>query len=223
MDYRTEEEQVEALKRWWQENGKSVLIGIGLALALIYGWKAWQGYQQGINETVSGIYFDLVDAVQVAQEKNEPASQATIGHLVDRLKAEHGDSVYALYASLLAAKQAVIGGDMELAAKQLQWVVDRSEADSAIQLIARLRLARVIFAQSNTENADAALALVETTNAGTYTASYEEFKGDVYLHQGRIEEARLAYQKAQAETEQFGTSNPVLTIKLNDLAQDGES
>ncbi len=220
MEYRTEEEQVEALKKWWQENGKSVLIGIGLALALIYGWKAWQGHQRQVSETVSTIYFDLVDAVQVAQENSEQANQATINHLVDKLKAEHADSIYALYASLLAAKQAVAKNDLDAAEKQLQWVVDRSEAASSLHIIARLRLARVIYAQGNTEQA---LALTESIQAGAYTAVYQEFLGDLYLNQGRIEEARSAYRSALAETEKVGTNNPLLTIKLNDLAQDGES
>ena len=219
MDYRTEEEQVEALKRWWQENGKSVLIGIGLALALIYGWKAWQAHQRQVSETVSTIYFNLVDAVQVAQENNESASQATVNHLVDKLKAEHADSTYALYASLLAAKQAVAQNNLDEAGKHLQWVVDRSEPESSLNLIARLRLARVKFAQGNT---DQALVLTESVQAGAYTAVYQEFLGDLYLDQGRIEEARSAYRNALAETEKVGTNNPLLTIKLNDLAQDGE-
>jgi len=31
--YRTEEEQVEALKRWWKENGTGILVAILLAVA----------------------------------------------------------------------------------------------------------------------------------------------------------------------------------------------
>ena len=45
-DYRTEEEQIEALKRWWSENGKSIVIGIALAGASVFGWRAWQDQQQ---------------------------------------------------------------------------------------------------------------------------------------------------------------------------------
>ena len=37
---RTEEEQVEALKRWWQENGKTLLLTLAVALALVFGTSA---------------------------------------------------------------------------------------------------------------------------------------------------------------------------------------
>ena len=32
-EYRTEEEQVEALRRWWNENGRSTIVAIIVALA----------------------------------------------------------------------------------------------------------------------------------------------------------------------------------------------
>lgn len=39
MEHRTEEEQVAALKQWWKDNGNSLIIGVGLALAVVFGWK----------------------------------------------------------------------------------------------------------------------------------------------------------------------------------------
>ena len=41
-EYETEEQQVEALKQWWAENGRAVLMGIGLGLVLIFGFRFWQ-------------------------------------------------------------------------------------------------------------------------------------------------------------------------------------
>jgi len=41
-ELRTDEEQVEAIKQWWKNNGSSLLIGIGAALAIAFGWQAWQ-------------------------------------------------------------------------------------------------------------------------------------------------------------------------------------
>ena len=40
--YRTEEEQVEALRRWWNENGRSTLFVIVVVLAGTFGWQGWQ-------------------------------------------------------------------------------------------------------------------------------------------------------------------------------------
>jgi predicted negative regulator of RcsB-dependent stress response len=37
--YTTEDQQVEALKRWWKENAKSILLGVALGLAAVFGWR----------------------------------------------------------------------------------------------------------------------------------------------------------------------------------------
>ncbi len=42
--YRTDEEQVEALRKWWLENGKSVIAGIVIGFSAIFGWRAWQDH-----------------------------------------------------------------------------------------------------------------------------------------------------------------------------------
>ncbi len=39
-ELRTEEEQIEAIKRWWKENGVSLLIGAAIAAAGVFAWKA---------------------------------------------------------------------------------------------------------------------------------------------------------------------------------------
>ena len=44
--FRTEEEQVEAIKRWWQENGKSTVLGVAIAMAAVFGWRGWNDYQR---------------------------------------------------------------------------------------------------------------------------------------------------------------------------------
>ena len=41
-DYETEEEQIEALKDWWRENGNSLLIGVAVALVAVFGFRGWQ-------------------------------------------------------------------------------------------------------------------------------------------------------------------------------------
>ena len=43
--YRTEEEQVEALKAWWRENGKSTVVAIAMAVMGVFGWQGWQKQQ----------------------------------------------------------------------------------------------------------------------------------------------------------------------------------
>ena len=66
MEYETEEQQVEALKAWWAENGKSVMLGVGIGVAAIGGWQFWgkhkesqareasDGYEQTIQSLADG-------------------------------------------------------------------------------------------------------------------------------------------------------------------------
>ena len=41
----TEEERVEALRDWWKTNGRTLLIGIGLAIGSYVGFQSWQNIQ----------------------------------------------------------------------------------------------------------------------------------------------------------------------------------
>ena len=42
--YKTEEEQVEAIKKWWQENGKSIIAGVVIGITAIFGWRAYDSH-----------------------------------------------------------------------------------------------------------------------------------------------------------------------------------
>lgn len=217
--YRTEEEQIEALKRWWQENGKSLLVGLVLALVAVYGYKAWENNKRTEGETASNIYFELMDAVALDEQNPSEANTSTIHHLATQLKTDYASSTYAVYAALIEAKQAVAQDDLAAAEQELQWAVDKSDKGSSLYLIARLRLARVIFAQGGEENANRALALLEGEIAASHRASYAEVKGDIYVSLGQLAEARAAYRQAISEVEKSGAQRPLLQIKLKDLAQ----
>ena len=41
-ELRSEEEQLDAIKRWWKSNGTSLIIGVVVAAAGVFAWKAWQ-------------------------------------------------------------------------------------------------------------------------------------------------------------------------------------
>jgi predicted negative regulator of RcsB-dependent stress response len=70
--YRTEEEQVEALRRWWNENGKSTVAVIVIALAAGLGWQAWQRESGNQREQAS----DLYQALLRANDTPAPSSSA---------------------------------------------------------------------------------------------------------------------------------------------------
>lgn len=207
--YRTEEEQLAALKRWWKENGKSLIIGVVLAVAAVFGWQSWQANKQASGEAASEIYFSLIEAVAL----EDAAQTSTVVHLAEQLKQDFGSMTYAQYGALLAAKQAVMAGDLALAETQLSWAVEQADKQGSLYKIALLRLARVVAAQGD---AGRALTLIENVDAGSHEASYQEVKGDLYLSLEQTDKARAAYQAAVAAA--GGEQRPVLMLKLNDLA-----
>ncbi|MEJ2692421.1 MAG: tetratricopeptide repeat protein [Candidatus Thiodiazotropha sp.] len=77
--YQTEEEQVEALKRWWKENGTSVIAGVVIGLGGVFGWQAWNNYQDRVGSDASLAFNQLVSAQHLIQanlklEQGEPAA-----------------------------------------------------------------------------------------------------------------------------------------------------
>jgi predicted negative regulator of RcsB-dependent stress response len=207
--YRTEEEQVEALKRWWDENGRSTVIGIALALVAAFGWQAWQDHRQGQRETASALYQQLL--VSAAGAEQDAAREGEVERLAARLKDEFGGTTYAQFASLQLARLAVAGNDLAAAEAELRWVLSQASSGSDVALVARQRLARVTAAAGNT---DAALDLLEVSSDKPYEASYALARGDILLAAGRGDEALAAYQLARQLAEE--SPGQVNLVTLNE-------
>ena len=214
--YQTEEEQVEALKKWWKENGKSTVISIVVAIAAVVGWRGWQEQQQGNIDAASAVYQNLLSASQ-GQNGTVTAEQlTTANHLAETLKQDYPNSTYAHFAALYKAKFAVEKNDLATAESELRWIL-ATGTTAELTLQTQLRLARVLYAS---EKYDDALGQLSSSSPA-YAASFEEVRGDIYLAQGQADQARLAYQKA-VELSQQGpqsASSPLLEMKLQQLNQ----
>jgi len=210
-EYETEEQQVEALKQWWSENGRAVLMGIGLGLALIFGWRGWQGHQTTVAETASSAYTSVMESLE-----NEDEGETFLGK-VNSLKSEHGGSAYAAMASLAEARFHVEKEDLPQAEKALRWTLDSGSFEE-IKSIARLRLARVLAAQD--KHADA-LKTLDNVSGSAYAGMVDEIRGDIYLDQGDAEQALDAYKRARDSGARTASAQD-LQMKLDDLAQPGD-
>jgi len=213
--YRTEEEQVEALGRWWRENGRSTVAAVVIALAAGFGWQAWQSNEARESAQASDLYQALLRAI----DKQEPSATTEEGvELAGQLKREFGSSSYAQFAALHLAAMAVNDGKLADAETELRWVLAKAPAGSDIARVARQRLARVLSAAGDTEQALKVLAEAEP---GPYAASYAVAEGDVLLAAGRRDEARSAYQRALDDAGadgQGGINLPMLQQKLQSLS-----
>jgi len=207
----TEEEQIAQMKDWWQRNGKPLLTGGALALAIVVGWQAWQQYQTNQAQGGGALYQQLLETTLT------PTGQPDAGkvtELADKLKSEYGGSAYAQYGSLFVAKVAVDNAKLDDAVAELKPLVDKP-ADATIGELARQRLASVLAAQGKTEEG---LKLLEGEADKAWQASREELKGDLLVQLGRSDEAHAAYQKAKDSLSEDAAVGG-LQMKLDDLAK----
>ncbi|MFZ1342066.1 YfgM family protein [Thiothrix eikelboomii] len=204
IDYnKTDNEQAEDIKNWWKENGLSVVAGIALAIAALFGWEYWQKYQITQMETASSLY----------NTTQTTADAAIATKNLEQLQSEYAKSPYAALASLETAKQHAEQGEYEPASAALRWVIEHSQ-DPDLKNAASVRLARVLAA---TAQYDEALQLASQTYATSYESVLEEIKGDIYSAQNKVEDARKAYERAILAAK--NGSNELIKIKLDNLGK----
>ena len=205
MEYETEEQQVEALKAWWDDNGRAVIAGVVLGGAIIVGWTFWQSRQEGRAVEASEQFSRAMSAVAADDA-------ATVTAQADALADDHDGTLYAAYAGLAAARAAVEGGDLDAAAERLAWAAENAPQED-VQLIARVRLARVEGARGD---AASALERLPDDYPESFAGLIEEARGDLLVLGGDTEAARAAYERAR---ESGNVADPdALGMKLDDLA-----
>ncbi|MDX5328790.1 MAG: tetratricopeptide repeat protein [Marinobacter sp.] len=210
-ELRTEEEQIQAIKDWWKKNGSSLLIGIGAALAIVFGWQAWQNHQAQQRAEAANQFATLLNAF--ADESDENASE-TVAFVAETLRNDYGKSAYAIYGNLvLARQQMMVDGNAEAAIDSLSWALDKAADYPALSLVVRNRLARAQFAA---ERYDDALATLDgAANADAFAGVFSELRGDILLAQGDTDGARDAYITAREQNQQGRSC--ILELKLSDL------
>ena len=190
----TEEEQIEALKRWWAENGMQTVLAVVLVIGGYFGWQFWGTHQQEKMTEASDVYREMIDVIAGQQPGSllTDTQQAQVNAIADQLKDDYSSSAYAQFGALVKAKLAVDANDLDKAATELQWALDANPEAPTERLI-RLRMARVESARGNI---DEALKMVQTGDPAEMKSAYEEAKGDFYLQQGNSAAAFTAYQSA---------------------------
>jgi predicted negative regulator of RcsB-dependent stress response len=211
-EMRTEEEQVEALKRWWNENGKSLLAGIAIAILGVVGWNYYQDQQRQTAETASAYFQRLLGNASASPLGD--AERAAITQDANMLKDQFSGGAYADYAALMLAKLAVEKNDLEQAESELRWLLSNSP-DSPLVALTNIRLAQVLQGQGKLSEA---LALVQDSE-DEWQSRRLEVKGDILLAQGDNSAAREAYASAKDVAAGQGANTALLDLKLDNLAE----
>lgn len=183
--YMTEAEQVEQLKALWARYGNSFL---SLLLVLVLAFTAWQWWQrrvEKINTQASIVYEQLLS--QVMREKTDK-----ITVLAERLKKDYTKTPYATLAAFHLARLAVNEKQLSRAKAQLQFALGQSQVP-AFRQVARLRLARILMAETQFQ---AALDLLKTVDDKSYQGSIAQLQGDIYVALDQPTKAHQAYASA---------------------------
>lgn len=204
-EFESEDQQIEAIKKWLKENGASLLLGLGIGIGGLLGWREYLAYQTDHSAEASDLYQAV--QTQVAQNRLDDA------HInkADIIRNEYSDTPYAAMVSLAQAKFEFDNGNIEPALMHLKWASDNS-TEAEVKHVASLRRARILIAQKNYAEAEA--ILLGDHPAG-FIAGYEELKGDMYAAKGEIAQARVAYDKAINAAE--GNASRWLRLKRQDL------
>jgi predicted negative regulator of RcsB-dependent stress response len=201
--YETEEQQVEALQKWWKENSTSTMVGLGIALATIVGWNYWLDYTKDQNGKASAVYDQLF--------KEATGNKTTqVDTIAGKLKTDFGATEYAAYSVLMQAKTKVETGDTQGAKELLQGLANQS---NDLSQLAKLRLVRLYLATGEFEKGLQLIGQIDQKNIAGFEGNYDELVGDLYVALDRLDEARTSYEKAIRE----GYQSPLLQFKLDDL------
>jgi len=122
-NYETEEQQVEAIKKWWSENFKMVVFFVVIGLGSIVGVQQWKQGQSVKAQTASLEYDHILNVVK--ENKGEP-----INLQVETMLNDYADYTYAALSAMLEAKQMIDAGKLAQAEEKFQWVIKNGKAQN---------------------------------------------------------------------------------------------
>jgi predicted negative regulator of RcsB-dependent stress response len=187
----SEKEQLEEMRAWWSENGRFVMGGVVLGVAIIFGWNQWRASIEATQLEASNLFEEVMTAVG-----NGDADAAELA--ADYLFENYQQTVYPDQTRLAMARL----------------YMDKGRDQDAV-LLGRLRLAKVLLFQNKP---DEVVELLKDRGESGFTARYSEVLGDAYVAQGNYAEAQTAYLLALGEQPALQTiDNNLVQLKLNDL------
>ena len=200
-------EQDEVVKKWLRDNGSAIVMGLVIAFGGLFGFKQWQVWQVSNKQQASAEFEVMSDLLTDGQLDAAMANYQT-------LQDDYGKSPYASLAALQMARARVEAKQPELAISLYEFVIENGYP-SALSVVARERLARLMLDQGETEEA---LALLDgATDLTGFESRYAEVRGDIYYSLGRNDEAIAAYLEALETLEAGVGDRNTLVLKLESM------
>lgn len=205
--YMTEEEQLEAIKKWWQRHNTLITVILSLVLLAVSGYKYWYWHEEKVNTQASNAYEHLMVAFSNHDNKG-------VQSFANQLINEYGQTVYADAARMTLAKFYVSKENYNKAKEMLQVVANNSKMP-AFKQIAKIRISRLFAAEKSYDQALTELSVVDDE---AYRPVINELKGDIYAATGKYQQAISSYKEAINEVRTHGMGNLFLEMKTNELA-----
>jgi predicted negative regulator of RcsB-dependent stress response len=202
----SEEEQWERVKAFFKTHTIWIVGGIALGVAGLNGWWWYQDRQVQRAELASGRYQEMLDAFARSDRKRGEA-------LAEELNRDYAWTSYAALGTLVVARFQVDANELDKAAASLTSVMQNAP-ETELQLIARMRLARVQAAQSKYDDA---LATLKVSDIGDFAPRFADVRGDVLLAKGDRAGALREYLAARADADDQRVDKELLDLKIRDL------
>ncbi len=190
-----EQEQLDEFKAWWALHGKKVVTLVTVLLASYLGYQGWHYYQNQQGMKASTQYENLVK-LDITEAKNLKAIQMLSADLMDK----YSGTPYAGRAALTAAKANFQANETKSAKAQLEWAAKNAKED-AIQSMALLELASLHVQDKDYVSA---LKTLNEKHSTGFDGLFADLKGDVYVAQGKAQDAKKAYKESMEKLDQQG-------------------
>ena len=204
MAYSIEEEQeINQLKDWWKENGKTIIVAFILGVGGMFGWRYWQAHQAEQIAQASAQY----DALIYSAQQDEQAKKANIEQFVQA----NSKTAYAVFTLLDEAKKATEKQDFAAAEANLNQALTQSQ-DEVLTSIVALRLSAVQFQLGQLDNA---LTTLNQVKGESFNARKAILTGDIQVAKGDKVAAKNSFEQAQQNGSQL--EQQMAKMKLNNL------
>ncbi|MEO3991739.1 YfgM family protein [Pseudocitrobacter cyperus] len=202
--YNNDNDQVDALKRFFAENGKALAVGVILGIGALVGWRYWTSHQLNTARESSQAYENAVSSL--SSGKPEALAGA------EKFAAE-SKNTYGAFASLELAQQYVDKNELDKAEKQLNQGL-AAASDENLKSVISMRLARI---QLQMKQQDAALKTIESIKGEGWTAIVADLRGEILLSKGDKQGARAAWE-AGAKSDASPALSEMMRMKINNLS-----
>ena len=199
-----EQEQLANLKAVWKQYGNIATWVLIAGLGSYAGWSYWNSFQQSKSSEASVLFEELNKAVSAKDDKQ-------VQRVAVDLKGRFPSSHYVEMAALIAAKSAYDSGDIKHTKELLTSVVTASKNEE-YRALAKIRLSGILLDE---KLIDEASKLIDSEFPEEFLADQADRKGDILIAQGKIDEARKAYQTALEKMKDKAAGKPLVQIKLD--------